>query len=115
MRVVPYIVMTIGTLGCVCYKNIGNYSAVRYNHSMIEILEKTLTGYKYIDLFAGIGGFHLALSSLGAECVYANEWDTFAQNVYKENFGIEPEGDITKVDENKSNPLENLSAANLGY
>ena len=101
MRVVPYIVMTTGTLGCVFYKNIGNYSAVRYNHSMIEISEKSLTGYKYIDLFAGIGGFHLALSSLGAECVYANEWDTFAQNVYKENFGIEPEGDITKVDENK--------------
>lgn len=68
---------------------------------MIEISEKTLTDYKYIDLFAGIGGFHLALSSLGAECVYANEWDKFAQIVYKENFGIEPEGDITKVDENK--------------
>lgn len=94
-------VMWTPTLGHYFYKNIGNYSAVRYNHSMIEISEKTLTGYKYIDLFAGIGGFHLALSSLGAECVYANEWDTFAQNVYKENFGIEPEGDITKVDENK--------------
>lgn len=67
---------------------------------MIEITNKYLTGYKYIDLFAGIGGFHLALSSLGAECVYANEWDSFAQKVYKENFGIEPEGDITKVDEN---------------
>ena len=93
-------VMWPPTLGHFFYKNIGNYSAVRYNHSMIEISEKTLTGYKYIDLFAGIGGFHLALSSLGAECVYANEWDTFAQNVYKENFGIEPEGDITKVDEN---------------
>lgn len=67
---------------------------------MIEIKDKSLTGYKYIDLFAGIGGFHLALSSLGAECVYANEWDKFAQEVYKENFGIQPEGDITKVDEN---------------
>ena len=67
---------------------------------MIKINNKYLTGYKYIDLFAGIGGFHLALSSLGAECVYANEWDSFAQKVYKENFGIEPEGDITKVDEN---------------
>ncbi|MCI6546404.1 MAG: DNA cytosine methyltransferase, partial [Spirochaetia bacterium] len=55
---------------------------------MIEITNKYLTGYKYIDLFAGIGGFHLALSSLGAECVYANEWDSFAQKVYKENFGI---------------------------
>ena len=67
---------------------------------MIKIANKTLLGYKYIDLFAGIGGFHLALSSLGAECVYANEWDLFAQNVYKENFGIVPDGDITKVDEN---------------
>lgn len=67
---------------------------------MIEIKDKSLTGYKYIDLFAGIGGFHLALSSLGAECVYANEWDKFAQDVYKENFGIQPEGDITKIDEN---------------
>ena len=66
---------------------------------MIEISEKSLHGYKYIDLFAGIGGFHLALSSLGAECVYANEWDFHAQNVYRDNFGIEPEGDITKVDE----------------
>ncbi len=81
-----------------------------YNHCMIEISEKTLTGYKYIDLFAGIGGFHLALSSLGAECVYANEWDKFAQIVYKENFGIEPEGDITKVDENKI-PDHDISCA----
>lgn len=67
---------------------------------MIEINEKSLCGYKFIDLFAGIGGFHLALTSLGAECVYANEWDKAAQAVYKDNFGIEPEGDITKVDEN---------------
>lgn len=72
---------------------------MRYNHNMIKISEKTLSGYKYIDLFAGIGGFHLALSSLGAECVYANEWDSFAKSVYKDNFGIEPEDDITKVDE----------------
>ncbi len=67
---------------------------------MIAINEKSLCGYKFIDLFAGIGGFHLALSSLGAECVYANEWDKAAQSVYKDNFGIEPEDDITKVDEN---------------
>ena len=72
---------------------------MRYNNNMIEISEKTLSGYKYIDLFAGIGGFHLALSSLGADCVYANEWDSFAKSVYKENFGIDPEDDITKVDE----------------
>ena len=66
---------------------------------MIKIHHKSLTGYEFIDLFAGIGGFHLALSSLGAECAYANEWDPFARKTYKENFGIEPEGDITQVDE----------------
>lgn len=67
---------------------------------MINISEKTLKGYKFIDLFAGIGGFHLALSSLGAECVYANEWDKYAKDVYKSNFSIVPDDDITKVDEN---------------
>ena len=67
---------------------------------MINTFNKSLKGYKFIDLFAGIGGFHLALSSLGAECVYANEWDKHAQRVYKNNFSILPDGDITKVDEN---------------
>lgn len=66
---------------------------------MIEIKEKTLQGYTFIDLFAGLGGFRLALESLGAKCVYSNEWDAPAQEVYKNNFGDTPEGDITKVDE----------------
>ncbi len=67
---------------------------------MIEIKEKTLSYCTFIDLFAGLGGFRLALESLGAKCVYSNEWDKFAQTVYNENFGDIPEGDITKVDEN---------------
>ena len=53
----------------------------------------------FIDLFAGLGGFRLALESLGARCVYSSEWDKQAQNVYQENFGERPNGDITKVDE----------------
>ena len=67
---------------------------------MIEISNKSLNGYTFIDLFAGLGGFRLALESLGAKCVYSNEWDKFAQEVYKNNFGETPDGDITKVDEN---------------
>ena len=67
---------------------------------MIDIKEHTLEGYTFIDLFAGLGGFHLALESLGASCVYANEWERHAQDTYFQNFGIMPEGDITKVDEN---------------
>jgi len=66
---------------------------------MIEIKDKLLNNMTFIDLFAGIGGFHLALDSLGAKCVYASEWDNHAQEVYKENFGIMPDGDITKIDE----------------
>ena len=46
---------------------------------MIEIENKYLENYTFIDLFAGLGGFRLALESLGAKCVYSNEWDKFAQ------------------------------------
>lgn len=66
---------------------------------MISIKDKKLQGYTFIDLFAGLGGFRLALESLGAKCVYSNEWDKAAQETYKDNFGDMPEGDITKVDE----------------
>lgn len=66
---------------------------------MIHIDNKSLKGYKFIDLFAGIGGFRLALESFGAQCVYSNEWDKFAQETYQMNFGDIPEGDITQVDE----------------
>jgi len=60
---------------------------------------KNLKGFRYIDLFAGIGGFHLAMGSFDAECVFASEWDSFAAKVYETNFGIKPFGDITKIDE----------------
>lgn len=68
---------------------------------MISIEKKYLKGWKFIDLFAGLGGFRLALESLGAECVYSNEWNKPVQKVYFDNFGDIPDGDITKVDENK--------------
>ena len=56
-----------------------------------------LKKWKFIDLFAGIGGFHLALKSLGSSCVFSSEWDKNAQKTYFENFGILPEGDITNI------------------
>lgn len=64
---------------------------------MLEIHNKFLKGYKFIDLFAGIGGFHYALSSCGATCVFASEWDIPASQTYFENFGVTPCGDITKI------------------
>lgn len=66
---------------------------------MFDIKNKTLDGYTFIDLFAGIGGFRLALESFGARCVYSNEWDKYAQETYKLNFNEIPDGDITQVDE----------------
>lgn len=66
---------------------------------MITIDKPYFRGWTFIDLFAGLGGFRLAFESLGAHCVYSNEWDPSAQEVYRANFGDIPDGDITKVDE----------------
>ena len=52
--------------------------------------------FKFIDLFAGIGGFRLAMQNLGGKCVFTSEWDKEAQKTYRANFGEIPFGDITK-------------------
>lgn len=56
--------------------------------------------FRFIDLFAGIGGMRLAYESAGGHCVYSNEWNKYSQQTYYANFGEQPDGDITKVDEN---------------
>ena len=50
--------------------------------------------FTFVDLFAGIGGFHGALSSMGGYCVLASEIDKYAASVYERNWGMRPEGDI---------------------
>ena len=62
---------------------------------------KKSNNIKFIDLFAGIGGFRIALESLGAKCIFTSEWDKFASITYKNNFGEQPSGDITKIEANK--------------
>lgn len=68
---------------------------------------RILAQYKFIDLFAGIGGFHLAFHNEGAECVFAAEWNEPARKTYEHNFKtLSPDlfesgnfaGDITKVE-----------------
>ncbi|MDS0796982.1 DNA (cytosine-5-)-methyltransferase [Burkholderia pseudomultivorans] len=54
--------------------------------------------FKYVDLFAGLGGFHVALDRLGGSCVFAAEWQAHLQDLYFENFGIKPAGDIREVE-----------------
>ncbi len=52
--------------------------------------------FKFIDLFAGIGGFRIAMQNQGGKCVFTSEWDKEAQKTYRANFGEVPFGDITK-------------------
>lgn len=55
--------------------------------------------FKFIDLFAGIGGIRMAYQNLGGKCVFSSEWDKFAKKTYEANYGEVPFGDITKIDE----------------
>lgn len=52
---------------------------------------------KFIDLFAGIGAFHISLEKLGHKCVFASELSNDLRSLYKENYGIDCSGDITKI------------------
>jgi DNA (cytosine-5)-methyltransferase 1 len=65
---------------------------------------------KFIDLFAGIGGFRYALESFGCKCVFSSEWDKFCQQSYELNFGDKPFGDITKIDEKEIPKFDILCA-----
>lgn len=57
--------------------------------------------FKFIDLFAGIGGIRLAYQNNGGKCVFSSEWDSFAKKTYEANFGEVPFGDITQISESE--------------
>lgn len=69
--------------------------------------------FSFVDLFAGIGGFHAALAALGGECVSAVEIDAGAAAVYRRNWGIDPLGDLTTLanDEVMAIPAHDVLAA----
>ena len=52
--------------------------------------------FTFIDLFAGMGGFRLAMQAQGGKCVFSSEWNAYSQKTYFANFGEMPFGDITK-------------------
>jgi len=60
--------------------------------------------FTFIDLFAGVGGFRIAMQNLGGKCVFTSEWDKAAQVTYKANFGEVPFGDITSEETKKYIP-----------
>ena len=55
--------------------------------------------FKFIDLFAGIGGFRIAFQELKGKCVFSSEWNKYAKKTYDANFGEIPFGDITQTNE----------------
>jgi DNA (cytosine-5)-methyltransferase 1 len=70
--------------------------------------------FKFIDLFAGIGGFRIAMQSLGGKCVFTSEWDEQAKKTYQANFGEIPFGDITK-EETKNFIPDNFDVLCAGF
>ncbi|HEL1818098.1 TPA: DNA (cytosine-5-)-methyltransferase [Streptococcus suis] len=79
---------------CTCLNcNVGDIM----DHKSIEYKNNFSSGLKFIDLFAGIGGFRLAGEANNMKCVFSSEIDKFASDVYKTNFGDYPSGDITKI------------------
>jgi DNA (cytosine-5)-methyltransferase 1 len=72
----------------------------------------THMGFSFVDLFAGIGGFHAALDALGGECWFASEIDSLAKRVYETNWSLEVAGDIVPLTEERMEvPPHDLLAA----
>jgi DNA (cytosine-5)-methyltransferase 1 len=67
-----------------------------FNKTPVPFPEPHQPQFTFIDLFAGIGGFRVAMQSLGGKCVFTSEWDEKSQLTYKANFGDAPFGDITQ-------------------
>lgn len=70
--------------------------------------------FTFIDLFAGMGGFRLAMQAQGGKCIFSSEWNRYAQKTYMANFGDMPFGDITK-EETKSYIPEHFDVLCAGF
>jgi len=77
-----------------------------YQHTIFDWLDaqspsgpsEKWDSFRFIDLFAGIGGIRIGFESVGGECVFSSEWDEQAAKTYEANFGEKPAGDITQID-----------------
>ena len=80
------------------------------NPAMAAAQKAAPARFRFVELFAGIGGFRVGLERLGGECVFASEWDPSCCATYRTNFGDNPAGDITHVDEKAIPPHDILTA-----
>lgn len=78
-----------------CSEPAGQYSLFSDLFS-VPFLPPANPKFTFIDLFAGMGGFRLAMQAQGGKCVFSSEWNKYAQKTYFANFGEMPFGDITK-------------------
>lgn len=82
--------------------SIYGYGRTEFQHTLFSdfcsapFLPKNNPQFTFIDLFAGIGGFRMAMQNIGGKCVFSSEWDAQAQKTYLLNYGEVPFGDITK-------------------
>ena len=78
-------------------------SAAGHDEAPQDAMESEHGAFRFIDLFAGIGGIRASFDSIGGKCVFSSEWNAYAQKTYEANFRAEPDhlmtGDITKVHE----------------
>ena len=85
-----------------------------WNQAKLCQMYKDNHSFTFVDLFAGIGGFRIALEQLGGKCVYASEFNTIAQKSYGMNHGVIPFGDITK-EKNKALVPEHVDVLCAGF
>ncbi len=82
-----------------CQISLFNYTSVIHSsvNNMTPTQVSAWDNFKFIDLFAGIGGIRLGFEHVGGQCVFSSEWDEKAAETYEANFGERPAGDITKI------------------
>lgn len=91
-----------------------NEAEIFFKTKKIPFTSKANSSFTFVDLFAGIGGFRLAMQANGGHCVFSSEWDDAAKQTYYENYGEVPFGDITK-DETKALIPEHFDVLCAGF
>lgn len=80
-----------------CLKKLAGELKQPFDYSDVPYPPPLSWNFKFIDLFAGIGGFRQAFQQAGGKCVFTSEWDTYAKRTYEANYGEVPFGDIRKI------------------